>query len=80
MDSEESLRRLAFVWGVHGVVLPEIAPTDDAFQIVESVMKQFRGIGDGATIVITAGVPTLGRGTTNMVKVHRIGQREVRKI
>lgn len=80
MDSEESLRRLAFVWGVHGVVLPKIVPTDDAFQIVEAVMKQFRGIGDGATIVITAGVPTLGRGTTNMVKVHRIGAREARKI
>jgi pyruvate kinase len=73
MDNEQMLRRLAFVWGVRGVVIPKIVSTDDLFSMVENVLKQNSWADNEDLIVVTAGVPTLKRGTTNMVKVHRIG-------
>lgn len=73
MDNESMLRRLAFVWGVRGTLIPKIVATDDLFAMVESVVTS-QGWGEAEDlVVVTAGVPTLRRGTTNMVKVHRIG-------
>ena len=72
MDKEENLRRLAFVWGVRGAVIPKLVATDDLFTMVETVMKQNEWAQAEDPIVVTAGIPTLRRGTTNMVKVHRI--------
>lgn len=73
MDSAESLRKLSFVWGVQGVIIPKILATDDLFAMVENVLTEAGIVQDGDWIVVTAGVPTLRRGTTNMVKVHQIG-------
>jgi pyruvate kinase len=73
MDHEESLRKLAFVWGVRGVIIPEIVATDDLLQMVEETLGKNAYAEDGDLIVVTAGVPTLRRGTTNMIKVHRMG-------
>jgi pyruvate kinase len=73
MDSAESLRKLSFVWGVQGVIIPKILATDDLFAMVEKVLTEAGLAHDGDWIVVTAGVPTLRRGTTNMVKVHQIG-------
>jgi pyruvate kinase len=73
MDNEEMLRRLAFVWGVRGVVIPKIVATDDLFSMVESVLQANGWAQSDDLVVVTAGVPTLRRGTTNMVKVHRVG-------
>ncbi len=73
MDNEQMLRRLAFVWGVRGVVIPKIVSTDDLFAMVEKVLTDNGWAENEDLVVVTAGVPTLRRGTTNMVKVHRIG-------
>lgn len=72
-DNEMMLRRLSFVWGVQGVIIPKIVATDDLFAMVENVLKTNLWAQAEDLIVVTAGVPTLRRGTTNMVKVHRIG-------
>jgi pyruvate kinase len=73
MDNEDAIRRLAFVWGVQGALIPKIVGTDDLFAMVEQVLQENHWAEDEDLIVVTAGVPTLRRGTTNMVKVHRIG-------
>ena len=73
MDNESALRRLNFVWGVRGAVIPKIVATDDLFAMVENVMLNNNWAEPEDLVVVTAGVPTLRRGTTNMVKVHRIG-------
>ncbi len=78
MDSERQLRRLAFVWGVRGVTIPQIVGTDDLFAMVESTMLQYKFAENDDFIVVTAGVPTLRRGTTNMIKVHKIGAQSER--
>jgi pyruvate kinase len=73
MDNEAMLRRLAFVWGVRGALIPKIVPTDDLFAMVETVLQQNGWAEAEDLVVVTAGIPTLRRGTTNMVKVHKIG-------
>ncbi len=80
MDNEAILRRLSFVWGVQGTLIPKIVATDDLFAMVESVLKTNGWAMAEDLVVVTAGIPTLRRGTTNMVKVHRVGaQRDGRK-
>ncbi len=78
MDSEASLRKLAFVWGVEGVLIPELVATDDLFGMVERVMLENNRADEDDFLVVTAGVPTLGRGTTNMIKVHQVKSRHGR--
>lgn len=72
-DSEEILRKLSIVWGARGLVIPEIAATDDVFILVEDVLRSGGWAKDGDLVVITVGVPTLRRGTTNTIKVHEVG-------
>lgn len=73
MDNETNLRRLAFVWGVRGALIPKIVATDDLFAMVEKVLQENHWAEMEDVVVVTAGVPTLRRGTTNMVKVHKVG-------
>jgi pyruvate kinase len=74
-ENEEVIRRLQFVWGVRGVTIPKIVATDDIFAIVERVLNDHGWAEAEDLIVVTAGVPTLRRGTTNMIKVHRVSAR-----
>lgn len=73
MDNEESLRKMSFYWGVRGVLIPKIVATDDVFGMIEKVLVHDGCVALSDLIVVTAGIPTLGRGTTNMVKVHKVG-------
>ncbi len=73
MDDERTLRRLAFTWGVRGALIEELVPTDDVSTMVEDILLNHGWAERDDLIVITAGIPTLRRGTTNMIKVHRIG-------
>lgn len=73
MDDESMVRRLGFVWGVRGTLIPKIVGTDDLFAMVEQVLVANRWAEPEDLVVVTAGIPTLRRGTTNMVKIHRIG-------
>jgi pyruvate kinase len=73
MDNEASLRKLNFFWGVRGVIIPKIVATDDIFGMIEKVLINHQMADVSDLLVITAGIPTLGRGTTNTVKVHKVG-------
>ncbi|MBS1958525.1 MAG: pyruvate kinase [Bdellovibrionales bacterium] len=72
MDSEASLRKLAFVWGIEGVLIPELVSTDDLFGMVSKVLVDNNRADEDDIVVVTAGTPTLGRGTTNTIKVHQV--------
>ncbi len=75
MDNEASLRKLAFVWGVEGVLIPELVSTDDLFGMVGRVLVENNRAEEDDHVVVTAGIPTLGRGTTNTIKIHQIKNR-----
>lgn len=73
MDNEAMLRRLSFSWGIQGALLPKLVSTDDLFSRVEAVLSRLEWAAAGDLVVVTAGIPTLRRGTTNMLKVHKVG-------
>ncbi len=77
--SEQVCRKLCLVWGAYALTMPEITTNtdqmiDDAVEI--GLAKKLIGCGD--LIVITAGVPVGVPGTTNLLKVHIIGEVLVR--
>ncbi|MEK7691380.1 MAG: pyruvate kinase [Bdellovibrionota bacterium] len=75
MPDEAMMRRLCFTWGIRAVHIPKLQATDDLFATVEKLLVKNHCADVEDTVVITAGIPSLRKGTTNMVKVHRIGTR-----
>ncbi|MCK9267903.1 MAG: pyruvate kinase [Alkaliphilus sp.] len=74
VTDEHIRRRLSLSWGVYTVLTKRFHSTDDV--IVASVNKALDAelIDNGDLIVITAGVPVGATGTTNLIKVHTIGE------
>lgn len=67
------LRQMNLSWGVIPVYLEEEKNTDALFQhAIDMAVKQ-GVLGQGDLAVITAGVPLGISGTTNMIKVHIVG-------
>lgn len=64
-------RRLALVWGVDCVVVPDFADTDEMLEKTVAAMRQF-GLEKGDRLVITGGVPFGLMGQTNLIQVHEI--------
>lgn len=64
-------RRLALVWGVDCVVVPDFYSTDEMLQQTAAAMQEF-GLKEGDRLVITAGVPFGQMGQTNLIQVHEI--------
>jgi pyruvate kinase len=71
---EQAVRsQLALSWGVETFVTPTVQHTDEMVRAVEkSVLENGRGrLGD--LVVIVAGSPPSTPGSTNMLRVHRLG-------
>jgi pyruvate kinase len=71
---EQVARKVALYWGVIPVILKPRNRTDDMIAAVESVMLRKRLARRRDVIVITAGVPIGVAGSTNMMKVHQVGE------
>ncbi|MGO4543264.1 pyruvate kinase [Paenibacillus sp. 2TAB23] len=71
---EKVLRRLSLIWGVFAVLGPDADTTDEMFEnaVKGGMSTGFLNLGD--TVVITAGVPVGRAGTTNLIKIHHIGE------
>ena len=67
-------RKVALYWGVTPVILKPRRTTDDMIMSVEAIMLQERLASRRDLIVLTAGVPIGVAGSTNMMKVHRVGE------
>jgi len=67
-------RRLALVWGVQPLLVPHFTTTDEMISTTVQVARGRGLLQEGDLVVITAGIPFGGRGRTNMLKVHRIGE------
>jgi pyruvate kinase len=66
--------RLALLWGVETFVVPVVDHTDDMVRQVEHAMLELGRGQKGEPVVIVAGTPPHVPGTTNMLRVHRLGQ------
>ena len=72
--SEQVVRsQLALVWGTETFIAQPLGHTDEMVREVERQLLHFGRAREGDHVVIVAGTPPGRRGTTNMLKVHRIG-------
>jgi pyruvate kinase len=69
---ETTLRRLALVWGVTPVLVPECRSTDEMLETVGRTLQERGEAQPGDAVVVTGGIPSGNPGTTNFIKVHRI--------
>lgn len=70
---EVTARRLNLLWGVYPVLGETIASTDEMMDEAVKRSLQASLIKNGDLVVITAGVPVGVPGTTNLIKVHVVG-------
>jgi pyruvate kinase len=71
----EVRRRLTLSWGVSSRLIRKVETTDEMVEEIENAL-----LGDGSVrindvIVIISGAPMWVTGTTNLIKLHRIGER-----
>ena len=71
--SKEVLRRLTLVWGVYPIISGDASSTDELLDIAVNKGLETKLFERGSKVIITAGVPVGVSGTTNMLKVHVIG-------
>lgn len=67
------VRLLTLTWGVYPILCEVTENTDEMFDMAIETSLRAGLVQNGELVVITAGVP-IGTGTTNLLKVHTIGQ------
>ncbi|MGB9813676.1 MAG: pyruvate kinase [Thermovenabulum sp.] len=70
---EKVLKTLQIVWGVWPIKINEVLSTDEMFREAISGALSSGIIKKGDLVVITAGVPVNVTGTTNLIRVHIVG-------
>jgi pyruvate kinase len=65
--------QLALSWGVETFMVPKASSTDEMVRLVDASLQEIGRVTVGELIVIIAGVPPGVPGTTNGMRVHRIG-------
>ena len=73
-SKEDVSRRLALVWGVYPQMGPKAETTDDMLQTAIDQSLESGIVSHGDLVVITAGVPVGEIGTTNLMKIHVLGE------
>ncbi|MDN6672621.1 MAG: pyruvate kinase, partial [Staphylococcus equorum] len=69
----ETARQCALVWGIHPVIKEGRKTTDALLNNAVATAVETEKVQNGDLIIITAGVPTGEKGTTNMMKLHLVG-------
>ncbi|KKB42166.1 pyruvate kinase [Bacillus thermotolerans] len=72
-SNERVSRSLALVWGVYPYIGPKVKTTDEMLDLAVERSLQSDLVKHGDLVVITAGVPVGESGTTNLMKIHVVG-------
>lgn len=72
--NEQVMRCLSLVWGVLPIKGEEARDTDEMFRLAVDDAIKAGHIRLGDLVIITAGVPVGRSGTTNLMKVHHVGE------
>ncbi|WP_100402122.1 pyruvate kinase [Bacillus sp. FJAT-42315] len=72
-SNERISRSLSLVWGVFSKIGPTVKTTDDMLELAVQQSLTTGLVEHGDLIVITAGVPVGESGTTNLMKIHIVG-------
>ena len=66
-------RQLYLSWGITPLLMPLAHSTDELIEVSTTLAEKYGYIHNGELAVVTAGVPVGVSGTTNMVKIHMVG-------
>ncbi|MGN0706998.1 MAG: pyruvate kinase [Faecalibacterium sp.] len=66
-------RQLALSWGITPLLMSLAHSTDELIEMSTSLAEEHGYLHNGELAVVTAGVPVGVSGTTNMVKIHMVG-------
>jgi pyruvate kinase len=66
--------QLALTWGVETFVVPLASQTDEMVLQVERAMLELGRCRPGDLIVIVAGTLTGESGSTNLLRIHKVGE------
>jgi pyruvate kinase len=72
--SETVARRLSVVYGVQPVLVADLRSTDEMMAFMDQMLMEQSGIRKGDGVVFVAGQPIGRPGTTNLIKLHRVGE------
>ncbi|GAA2460331.1 pyruvate kinase [Agromyces soli] len=67
-------RRMALYWGVDTFVVERVTHTDQMVEQVDEALAKSGRAEEGETVVIVSGSPPGIPGTTNDVRVHKVGE------
>ena len=73
--SPVTLRQLTLAWGITPLLTQEDTTTADLFTHAVNTAMQSGHVHAGDLVVLTAGVPVGVSGTTNLLKVHEVGEK-----
>lgn len=70
----DTRRRMELTWGARSYEVPRVGSTDEMFAQVDEVLLDHARVSIGDKVVIIAGSPPGVIGTTNTLRIHRIGE------
>ncbi|WP_188940268.1 pyruvate kinase [Nakamurella endophytica] len=70
---ESTRNQLSLTWGTKTFEVASVDSTDAMVALVDSAMLEVPGYHAGDTVVIVAGSPPNTSGSTNLIRVHRLG-------
>ncbi|MGH7355907.1 MAG: pyruvate kinase [Candidatus Rokuibacteriota bacterium] len=68
-------RRLALSWGVSSRLIRKVETTEEMVEEIETALLGDGSVRPGDALVIISGAPMWVTGTTNLMKLHRVGER-----
>lgn len=72
-DNESVQRRMNLVWGVQTIYTETFISTDESFKAIEQKLIERGMVQRDDVIVYTMGIPILKHGTTDTIKVSKVG-------
>src|SRR5580698_9660289 len=73
-SSTETVRRLLVNYGVMPILAPEMTTTDGMLEQIDTLLVQRGLLHAGDKVVFVAGVPIGRAGSTNLMKLHSVGE------
>ena len=70
----EVRNQLALTWGLTTFTVPHVKHTDDMVAQVDHLLRELGMAVDGDRIVVVAGMPAGESGSTNTIRVHKMGE------
>jgi len=72
--NEAVARHLSIQYGVVPILAPDVASTDEMLKLSDDLLVERGALKTGDSVVFVAGQPIGRPGTTNLMKLHRIGE------